>query len=130
MAPLFLPSRYRNIMVSLYMQKLDFIDRFFTFLLGMPSKWDRGLLSSGGFPDIIESVFSTSERNEDLWDVLPLTRNIRWIPQNTVFYPQMDQILAKLEENEYVYGGAVLLGRSVLCSRMSKKKRLVLSRTF
>ena len=111
---------------------LELIENMFSFLMGDPSTWARDTMATGGFPDIIEKVLAGNETapetDPQLWDVLPLPRSVRFMPGSRLLYQQLDRILAILEEDAHTSGGMIMIGSSVLFSRLNHKNTYLVSR--
>jgi hypothetical protein len=97
-------------------KQLQEVEALLLFLFGDCSKWKRDLLGLRGVHDIIDGVFKKHSV-----ELSALVSGIKWVLLPPTVRDQLDRLLATLEENEFVHGGMLVLGSSVLHSRLPQR---------
>mmetsp|Transcript_13674 Transcript_13674/g.43707 ORF Transcript_13674/g.43707 Transcript_13674/m.43707 type:complete len:430 (+) Transcript_13674:88-1377(+) len=98
-------------------RQLHEVESSLTFLLGPPNKWRRTVFSLDGFEDVFERSVLGVVSQPDL-----LVGGVSKTPVATEVTERVDLALASLENDNTTLGSLVLLGDSVLHSRVNAEE--------
>ena len=97
-------------------KQLQEAEALLVFFFGDSAKWKRELLGLRGVHDIVDGVFEKHSA-----ELSALVSGLRWVLLPPTVRDRLDRLLATLEENDFVHGGMLVLGSSVLHSRLPQR---------